>query len=66
MTWVICQSWNQLFFTSASKCGENQREIASERKQLKLAAKKKQMHEECNALAKQLGTRPRKKVELEQ
>jgi hypothetical protein len=51
---------------TASKCQENQQEITSERTQLKLAKQKKQMHEECNALAKQLSARPRKKAELEQ
>lgn len=49
-----------------SKCAENRHEIASQREQLELAKQKRKMHDECNALAKQLSSRPRKKAELNQ
>ncbi|KAJ9098806.1 hypothetical protein QFC19_006283 [Naganishia cerealis] len=47
------------------KCEERREEIQVERAQLDFAKKKKQMHEECEALAKQLKSRPRKKAELD-
>ncbi|KAJ9106116.1 hypothetical protein QFC21_001258 [Naganishia friedmannii] len=49
----------------AQKCQERREEIHVERQQLDFAKKKKQMHEECEALAKQLKSRPRKKAELD-